>query len=247
MVIIDKVAWQIDGGIPEDLVISHFNTVFTWLDDHKMLSAEGKEELEDGIDDCASLNKEMITMEGLAFLEACYNEYLRVIAKDKYGIDFNGEELEKIYRKYREFENFMAWTKQEFGYVIPQEYLSFLEKGEFDSTVRKYYVIDEENALEISEWFTPDKIPAIYKNCCEEKMIEKYHLPILDSCGCIAVLNCGSGADTYGQICLRTTTGYYDEDLQGNVYHEMEFVAEKFTDIISNLKNSEQLEEMGIF
>ena len=78
MVIIDKTAWQIDGGIPEDL-------------------------------------------------EACYDEYLRVIAKDKYGIDFNGEELEKIYKKYREFENFMAWAKQEFGYLIPQEYLNFLE------------------------------------------------------------------------------------------------------------------------
>ena len=49
MVIIDKAVWQIDGGIPEDLVISHFNTVFTWLDDHKMLSVEGKEELEKNI------------------------------------------------------------------------------------------------------------------------------------------------------------------------------------------------------
>ena len=42
MVIIDKAAWQIDGGIPEDLVISHFNTLFTWLDEHKMLLAQGK-------------------------------------------------------------------------------------------------------------------------------------------------------------------------------------------------------------
>ncbi|QDW74150.1 hypothetical protein FND36_08990 [Lachnospiraceae bacterium KGMB03038] len=247
MVIIDKAAWQIDGGIPEDLVIRHFDTVFTWLADHKMLSAEGKEELEDGIDDGSSLNEEMITIEGLAFLEACYDEYLRVIAKDKYGIDFNGEELEKIYKKYREFENFMAWAKQEFGCLIPQEYLSFLKKGEFDSTVRKYYVIDEENTLEISEWFTPDKIPAIYKNCCEEKMTEKYHLPILDSCGCVAVLNCDSGADTYGQIWLRTPAGYYDEDSQENIYDELEFVAEKFMDIISNLKDAEQLEEIGIF
>ena len=158
---------------------------------------------------------------------------------------------EKNLRKYiKNIENlkiFMAWAEQEFGYQIPQEYLNFLEKGEFDSTVRKYYVIDEENALEISEWFTPDNIPSIYKNCCEEKMIEKYHLPILDSCGCTVVLNCDSGADTYGQICLRTPTGYYDEDLQENVYDEMEFVAEKFTDIISNLKDAEQLEEMGIF
>ena len=131
--------------------------------------------------------------------------------------------MRKYNKKYREFENFMAWAEQEFGYQIPQEYLNFLEKGEFDSTVRKYYVIDEENALEISEWF------------------------ILDSCGCTVVLNCDSGADTYGQICLRTPTGYFDEDLQKNVYDEMEFVAEKFMDIISNLKDAEQLEEMGIF
>ena len=78
-------------------------------------------------------------------------------------------------------------------------------------------------------------------------MIEKYHLPILDSCGCIAVLNCDSGADTSGQIWLRAPAGYYDEDLQENVYDEMEFAAENFMEILCNLKEAEQLEEMGIF
>lgn len=100
MIIIDKAAWQIDGGIPEDLVVSHFNIVFGWLNAHGMLSEAGKEELKDGIDDCVSLNEEMVTTDGLDFLEACYDEYLTAIAKDKYGIDFNGEELEKIYQKY---------------------------------------------------------------------------------------------------------------------------------------------------
>ena len=83
-------------------MVSHFNTVFVWLDAHGMLSEEGKEELEDGIDDCASLNEEMLTMDGFSFLETCYDEYLTVIAKEKYGQDNNGEELEKIYQKYRE-------------------------------------------------------------------------------------------------------------------------------------------------
>ena len=129
MVIIDKAVWQIDGGIPEDLVISHFNTVFTWLDDHKMLSAEGKEELEDGIDDCASLNEEMITMEGLAFLEACYEKYLTGIVKDKYGIDFNGEELEKIYKKYREFENFYGVGRTRIWLPDPTRISEFFGKG----------------------------------------------------------------------------------------------------------------------
>lgn len=65
-----------------------------------MLSEAGKEELEDGIDNCVSLNEDMVTKNWLAFLDKCYDEYLTVIAKDKYGIDFSGEELEKIYQKY---------------------------------------------------------------------------------------------------------------------------------------------------
>ena len=102
MTIVDKAAWQIDAGIPENLVVNHFKTVFLWLNNHEMLTEEGIEEFEEGIDDCASLNERVLTTEGLAFLEKCYDEYLTVIAKDKYGIDWEGEELEKIYRKYKE-------------------------------------------------------------------------------------------------------------------------------------------------
>lgn len=100
MIIIDKAAWQIDGGVPEELVVNHFKTVFSWLKRHDMLSDEGEEEFEDGIDDCASLNEDLITKEGIEFLEKCYDDYLKVIAKDKYGIDYNGYELEKIYNQY---------------------------------------------------------------------------------------------------------------------------------------------------
>lgn len=100
MIIIDKAAWQIDGGVPEELVVNHFKTVFLWLKRHDMLSDEGEEEFEDGIDDCASLNEDLITKEGIEFLEKCYDDYLKVIAKDKYGIDYNGYELEKIYNQY---------------------------------------------------------------------------------------------------------------------------------------------------
>lgn len=100
MIIIDKAAWQIDGGIPKNIVVNHFNTVFKWLENHRMLSEEGKEEFHEGLDDCASLNENMVTDDGLEFLEKCYDEYLAAVAKDKYGLDINGEELEKIYQKY---------------------------------------------------------------------------------------------------------------------------------------------------
>ena len=100
--------------------------------------------------------------------------------------------------------------------------------------------------LEISEWFTPDNIPAIYKNCRDEKMIEVYQLPVLESCGCTVVLSCNSDKDTYGHVLLRTSTGYYDESINENIYEEPEFVAESFTAVIHNLKVPEELEEMGL-
>ena len=146
------------------------------------------------------------------------------------------------------FQDVLNWMKQEFCYPVPKDYLSFLEQGDFESTLRKNYIIDMENecVLEISEWFTYDNIAEIYKNCLSEKMIEKYHLPILDSCGCTVVLDCNNQSDSYGQVFLRTLAGYYDENLQENIYTELDFVAESFSEIINNLKSAEELEEMGV-
>ncbi len=146
------------------------------------------------------------------------------------------------------YQDILNWIKQDFCYPVPEDYLYFLKSGDFESTLRKNYVIDRqsESVLEISEWFTYDNIPEIYKNCRKEKIIEKYHLPILDSCGCTVVLNCNPQNDSYGQVFSRTPTGYYDENLQDNVYLELDFVANNFSKIINNLKSTEELEEMGI-
>lgn len=105
MIIIDKAAWQIDGGIPEELVVNHFKIVFAWLGKNGMLTSEGIEELADGIDNCASLNEELVTKNGIEFLENCYDDYLKIIAKDKYGLDYNGAELDKLFALYRENRN----------------------------------------------------------------------------------------------------------------------------------------------
>lgn len=99
MKIIDKAAWQIDGGVPEDKAVRHFTAVFEWLSRHGMLTEEGLEELEDGIDDCASLNDELVSEQGIAFLESCYDDYLMAV-KDRYGEDENGGLLEGIWQKY---------------------------------------------------------------------------------------------------------------------------------------------------
>ena len=105
MTIIDKAAWQIDGGVPKEQVVKHFNAVFMWLDKHEMLTVDGKEELEIGIDEETSLNERHVTAEGFVFLEQCYDEYLAIIAKDGYGSERDAEELERTYQKYLNKKN----------------------------------------------------------------------------------------------------------------------------------------------
>ncbi|MCL2079326.1 MAG: hypothetical protein FWH17_05715 [Oscillospiraceae bacterium] len=87
--IIDKAAWQIDGGIPEVFVVKHFKTLFEWLNQHDMLSEEGKEELFDGIDNCASLNENLVTPDALIFWEMCYDEYLKALEDGKYRANYS--------------------------------------------------------------------------------------------------------------------------------------------------------------
>ncbi|MBO5004018.1 MAG: hypothetical protein J6D03_01945 [Clostridia bacterium] len=99
--IFDKAQWQIDGGITEELVVNQFNLVFLWLDKHKMLSDEGKEELEFGIDCEASLNEELLTIEGVDFLDKYYDDFLAVISKDRYGKDDSIDELDNLYKKFK--------------------------------------------------------------------------------------------------------------------------------------------------
>ena len=147
-----------------------------------------------------------------------------------------------------EFREIDKWLKQVFEYPVPEDYFRFFQKGDFTSTARLYYIIDQdsETIAEISDWYTYDNIISVYNNCCEEKMIEKYHLPFFDSCGCTVVIDCNPDGSSFGQVFMRTPTGYFDEDLQENVYLEFDYVADSFTEIFSNLKTVEELEEMGI-
>jgi len=142
----------------------------------------------------------------------------------------------------------LDWLKNEFKYPVPDDYLSFLEKGDFVTTSRKNYIVnlEDENILEISEWFNYDNLSLVYNNCLEEEIIEKSHLPIFDSCNCTIVLDCNNENNSYGCVFSRTPIGHYDETLDKNVYTEFDFVAKSFSKIIENLKTVEELEVMGI-
>ena len=97
MKIINKASWHIDGGFPESLVIKHFKTVFTWLDCKDMLSPDGKEELQFGIDESVSLHEGLLSCQALVFLEKRYDDYLKSV---DFGNDEDAAMLEKLYAEH---------------------------------------------------------------------------------------------------------------------------------------------------
>lgn len=83
MDVYDKAKWQIEGGIPEENVLNHFKFFLKWLNDHNLLSEDGKEIEEIGLDNSISLTDTMVTSKGKCFLDRYYDDYLKVI---DYGI-----------------------------------------------------------------------------------------------------------------------------------------------------------------
>lgn len=97
MRIIDKAAWHLDGGIEKELVISHFKTMFEWLDNGGLLTAEGKEIRDEELYSEASINEKVVNEDGMMFFESCYSDY---ISKIGFGEDIGAQILEELYQKY---------------------------------------------------------------------------------------------------------------------------------------------------
>lgn len=76
MKVFDKALWHIDAGEDKDVVLTKFQAVFDFLSEKDLLSEEGQEILEFGIDDSISLNEDMVTEEGAAFLDKHYDEVI---------------------------------------------------------------------------------------------------------------------------------------------------------------------------
>ncbi|MDO6993459.1 hypothetical protein Q5M87_05480, partial [Brachyspira innocens] len=81
--IIDKALWHIDNAANQKNVIEHFKFIFKWLEKNNLLSADGKEILDIGIDSSISLNEKMVNEKALKFLEKYYDEYIK---NTQYGI-----------------------------------------------------------------------------------------------------------------------------------------------------------------
>ncbi|MBQ1659614.1 MAG: hypothetical protein II059_07175 [Clostridia bacterium] len=94
MKIYDKASWHIDAGMDEHEVVEKFRSVFNSLERLDLLSDEGYEISELGIDDSISLNENMVTKRGCKFLDKYYDA---VIA---YNSDKISDELEKCYKSF---------------------------------------------------------------------------------------------------------------------------------------------------
>lgn len=93
----DKASWQIDNGIDKNIVISHFEFIFKWLQQHHMLNEDGIEILDIGIDEDVSLYDGLLTKGGITFLELCYDN---LISKSEYKIEQEKTLLDEFYNQW---------------------------------------------------------------------------------------------------------------------------------------------------
>ncbi len=94
MIIFDKAAWHIDAGEDKDEVISKFDNIFAFLSENKLLSDDGTELYELGIDESCSLNDSMVTEEGSVFLEKNYDLVI------EHSSEKIKNELNELYHKF---------------------------------------------------------------------------------------------------------------------------------------------------
>lgn len=78
MKIYDKANWHIDAGENQQEVIEKFKVIFSVLKAKNMLSEEGKEIIELGIDSSISLHERLLTSEGNTFIEDHYDSVINL-------------------------------------------------------------------------------------------------------------------------------------------------------------------------
>jgi len=72
----DKAAWHIDAGEPSDNVLEHFKFIMHWCNQNNLLSDEGIELLELGIDDSISIHSRMLNERGNVFMTQYYDTFI---------------------------------------------------------------------------------------------------------------------------------------------------------------------------
>ena len=93
--IYDKASWHIDECVPKEIVLKHFEQMFTWLNNKNMLNDDGKEILNIGIDESVSLNENMLTSEGNKFMDSYYD---KIVSESLYDVSKEEKLLDECYK-----------------------------------------------------------------------------------------------------------------------------------------------------
>ena len=72
----DKASWHIDAGEPADRVLAHFKFIMNWCNQNNLLSDEGEEILEFGIDDSISIHSRLLNERGNMFMNTCLKSFV---------------------------------------------------------------------------------------------------------------------------------------------------------------------------
>ena len=86
-IVYDKVAWHIDGGESREVVLSHFRFFLNWLSQNGLLSDEGKELEELGVDESLSFHSRMLTERGNTFMSKYYDRFIGAQQECKTRLD----------------------------------------------------------------------------------------------------------------------------------------------------------------
>jgi hypothetical protein len=76
--IYDKAQWHIDAGENSKAVIDKLKVVLEFLDKEGMLTSEGKEIMDLGVDSSISIHERMLTDKGRNFMESNYDKLMHL-------------------------------------------------------------------------------------------------------------------------------------------------------------------------
>ena len=92
--IYDKAQWHIDADSDPEKVVRKMRALLHFLNEKKLLSEEGREILEFGVDSSVSINERMLTKQGNKFMEEIYDSVI-----NSEGEEFS-EKLQKEFEKF---------------------------------------------------------------------------------------------------------------------------------------------------
>ncbi len=86
-IVYDKASWHIDAGEPTSRVLAHFEFIMFWCNQNNLLSDEGEEILELGIDASISIHSRLLNERGNLFMTKYYDTFISAQSEQSSEMD----------------------------------------------------------------------------------------------------------------------------------------------------------------